>query len=395
MIKDRNLTRHVVLHMGDPYVIDNPCTKRMRAFKQELENRGYQVTILAPENPDIEKVEYVTYCKTIPLKKKNSIYRLLNGMGFAITSMFSVRKLGKVDVVIVTSPPPLASISGWYLAKRKKAKLIYDVRDIWPDVALEMGSFSEKSIYCRLFTFIRNFMLRHSDLVTAVSDGKVEKLNFYNPQKHVVKIPNGFDTNFLNNDINTKLVKEFQKINGFKCVYIGNLGLAQGLKQLLEVAERAQKEQMKALFLLYGSGVEEQMLKEYAKERKLENIRFEGRLPHKDIYTVLKGADVSFVSLVNSHLKDSIPTKLYEALGVGCPVLLVAEGDSVNILNETGYGISASPDVPEDIWKAFADIYGKKEYFRKYKQSAEELIRTKYSIQTSAKMMADEIEKLL
>ena len=76
-------------------------------------------------------------------------------------------------MIITTSPPPLVSIPGWIIAKCKGAKLVYDVRDIWPDVALEMGSFAEGSIYCKVFRAITRFMYKHSDWVTTVSPGKL------------------------------------------------------------------------------------------------------------------------------------------------------------------------------------------------------------------------------
>lgn len=79
--------------------------------------------------------------------------------------------------------PPLVSIPGWIIAKCKGAKLVYDVRDIWPDVALEMGSFVEGSIYCKVFRAITRFMYKHSDWVTTVSPGKVEKI-----KSHVISV---------------------------------------------------------------------------------------------------------------------------------------------------------------------------------------------------------------
>ena len=69
-------------------------------------------------------------------------------MSFAISSFFvGIIKLKKADFLLTTSPPPFSSITGYVLGRLKKAKVIYDVRDIWPDVALEMGSFDKKSIY--------------------------------------------------------------------------------------------------------------------------------------------------------------------------------------------------------------------------------------------------------
>ena len=104
-------------------------------------------------------------------------------------------------------------------------------------------------MYSRIFEFVRNFVLKHSDMIRAVSDGKVEKLRGYVPKARVVNIMNGLDERFLEN-------------------------------------------------------------------------------PNEDMYTILKHSQMSFVPLVNDKLKDSVPTKMFEALGVGCPVLLAAAGDS-------------------------------------------------------------------
>ena len=265
--------------MGDPYLIDNPCTKRVRAFKEALRQRGFEVVIMAPAIKRIEKDAEVTYCFTVPLRKKNVFYRLANGLSFAVSSVCSLRKAGKIDIVLTTTPPALISMAGWVMAKIKHARLVYDVRDIWPDVALEMGEFTENSIYYKIFRYIRDFMLRHADLVTAVSDGKVSRLKEYAPQKRIVKIPNGFDVRFLENQLNGEL---YQKIKGngrFTCVYTGNLGLAQGLKQLLDIARRAKEEGLDADFLLYGSGAEEQELRAYVRELQLEHVFSEADYP--------------------------------------------------------------------------------------------------------------------
>lgn len=377
--------------MGDPYLIDNPCTKRVRAFKEALRQRGFEVVIMAPAIKRIEKDTEVTYCFTVPLRKKNVFYRLANGLSFAVSSVCSLRKAGKIDIVLTTAPPALISMAGWVMAKIKHARLVYDVRDIWPDVALEMGEFTENSIYYKIFRYIRDFMLRHADLVTAVSDGKVSRLKEYAPQKRIVKIPNGFDVRFLENQLNGEL---YQKIKGngrFTCVYTGNLGLAQGLKQLLDIARRAKEEGLDADFLLYGSGAEEQELRAYVRELQLEHVFFGGRLSNQDIYTVLKAADISFVPLVNGNLKDSIPTKIYEALGIGCPVLLAAEGDAASVLKESELGIAVCPGRPEELWDAYLQLYWNRGQMERLKNYAAKLMEGKYSIQCSARMLAEEM----
>lgn len=383
--------KRVLIHMGDPYLIDNPCTKRVRAFKEAFRQRGFEVVIMAPAIKGIEKDAEVTYCFTVPLRKKNVFYRLANGLSFAVSSVCSLRKAGKIDIVLTTAPPALISMAGWVMAKIKHARLVYDVRDIWPDVALEMGEFAENSIYYKVFRFIRDFMLRHADLVTAVSDGKVRRLKEYAPQKRVIKIPNGFDIRFLENQLNEEL---YQKIKGngrFTCVYTGNLGLAQGLKQLLDIARRAKEEGLDADFLLYGSGAEEQELRAYVRAHQLDHVFFGGRLSNQDIYTVLKAADISFVPLVNGNLKDSIPTKIYEALGTGCPVLLAAEGDAASVLKESELGIAVCPGRSEKLWDAYLQLYRNRGQMERLKSYAVKLMEGKYSIQSSARLLAEEM----
>ncbi|MCM1262191.1 MAG: glycosyltransferase family 4 protein [Butyrivibrio sp.] len=392
----------VLIHMGDPYLIDNPCTKRVRAFKDILKQQGAKVVVLTPKSSGIAKEQDVTYCPTIPLKKKNSFYRLANSVGFAITSIFMAGRAGKIDVVLTTTPPAMVSIAGWVIAKIKHARLVYDVRDIWPDVAVEMNEFTQGSIYYKVFRFIRDFMLKRSDLITAVSDGKVDKLKEYAPQKKIVKIPNGFDIHFTENKIDKDLYDKIAAPDTLTCVYTGNLGLAQGLKQLLYIAGKAKENGLAAKFRLYGKGVEEQELRKYVSENHLDNVFFGGKLSNQEIYTVLKAADISFVPLVNENLRDSIPTKIYEALGVGCPVLLAAEGDAVSVLEESGLGVAVRPNRLDELWDAFLRLYklygnydnGDKGTVEQSKNQAMELMRGKYSIQHSAQVLTKELMKM-
>lgn len=384
----------ILIHMGDPYLPDNPCTKRVRAWKDELQKQGFEVVVMAPDIQGIAKEPEIIYCRTIPLKKKTPFYRLANGISFALSSVLALGKAGKTDIVITTTPPALISMAGWIMARIKRAGLVYDVRDIWPDVALEMNEFEENSMYCKIFRFIRDFMLRHADLVTAVSDGKVKKLKEYAPGKNIVKIPNGFDRYFLKNQINKDLYGKIAAPDRFVCVYTGNLGLAQGLKQLLYLAEMAGKNQLKAIFWIYGTGAEEAELREYVRVHKLDNVFFRGRLSNRDIYTVLKAADLSFVSLVNENLRDSIPTKIYEALGVGCPVLLAAEGDAAALLKEAGLGIAVRPNQQEALWEAFMTLYHDREQPEQWKNHAMRLMQGEHSLQHSAQILAEELKRM-
>ena len=382
---------NIILHMGDPYPNESPAAKRIRAFYEVLTRQGHHVTVMAPKYGGEQQIPDVVYCPTVEMKKKTTLMRMVNQMSFAVSSVFCSGKAGKADVVLTTSPPVLISQAGWLIARMKGAKLVYDVRDIWPDVALEMGSFTEDSFFAKVFAWIRDFMLKHSDLVTAVSPGKVWKLKDYAPDAEVAFVTNGLDERFLDNEYHAETAEKYGLTEGFNCVYIGNLGWAQGLTQLMHLAERAKEQGVDAKFVLFGNGVEEDSLKQYAQEHGLNNVIFAGRLPNAEMYTVLKASQLSFVSLVNENLKDSVPTKMFEALGVGCPVLLAAVGDAADILNECGLGLAVPPNRDEELWDAFLKMYNGLGDFLEKRDRARAVILEKYSRQNAALVL----EKLL
>lgn len=387
---------NILIHMGDSFPNETPAAKRMRAFYDVLEERGHRVVVMAPRNDSNVPIKYdVVYCPTIKMKKKTTLMRMLNQLSFACSSILLARKCGKTDVVLTTSPPALIGPAGWLIAKIKRAKLVYDVRDIWPDVAWEMGSFGEDSLYSRVFAFVRDFMLKHADLVTAVSPGKVEKLKGYHPKSDVAFVTNGLDEAFLKNELEQTVAEKYGMCNGFNCVYIGNLGWAQGLMQLMGLAEKAKNAGLDARFLLFGSGVEEDVLKEYVSAYNLDNVVFPGRLPNAQMYTVLKSAQMSFVSLVNENLKDSVPTKMFEALGVGCPVLLAAVGDAADILEECKLGIAVKPNDNDALWSAFLKLYYNLDDFLCNKKYAQAIMTQKYSRQRAALVLEQEMLKMI
>lgn len=399
----------VLIHTDEYCPTAQACTYRMSVMADVLIDQGNEVVVVTSSsnigNGEIEpRRERILYAPAVRMRKKTTLMRMLNNLSFGVTSIFTAMRAGKIDVVITTSPPPLVSIAGWIIAKWKRAKLVYDVRDIWPDVALEMGSFTKESIYYKVFRAITRFMYKHADLITTVSPGKVEKI-----KKHVISvcsaeddikctdkvklIGNGFDERIENNAIDTKLIDKYDLNSKFTCVYVGNIGLAQGLGILLDMA--AQSKHKEVQFLLFGKGAERDMLETKAKELGLNNVHFCGILPHEKVLTLLSKAKISFIPLKNSTMKDSIPTKVYEALGIGCPVLLVAEGDSCDIVNESGLGKCVSPEHPEQLVDVFDEMVENYAKYSAHRTGARELMHKKYSRQQITVAFEQQLHELI
>jgi len=394
----------LLIYSDEYYPTAQACSYRMQVFADTFISHGDDVVVITSSankvNGAIDKEirkERIIYSPAVRMKKKTSFMRMLNNLSFGFTSVFSAIGIGKIDVVITTSPPPLVSISGWIIAKFKGAKLVYDVRDIWPDVALEMGSFTQDSLFCKIFRKISRFMYKHSDIVTTVSPGKVEKI-----QKHITDIKgrkagasninkvwfvgNGFDERVINSEFDQAIVDKYELENRFTCVYIGNIGLAQGLGALLDVAAKTKHKDVQ--FLCFGMGAEKELLEKRVESEGLNNVKFCGIVEHSKVYSILSRAKISFIPLKNSKMKDSIPTKVFEALGLGCPVLLIAEGDSVNILSEAGLGRSVSPDEPiEKLVSVFDEMIDDYDEFDTHKDKAICLMQEKYSRQKIAETL--------
>lgn len=388
---------NIAIHMGMGFPKGSACANRMRVFYEVFKAKGHNVKVLTPEDMGIFDgidANDVFVCKTYKMKKKTTTSRLKNNLSFAINSIRASKKIGDIDIVITTSPPPLISLAGWWIAKRKKAKLVYDVRDIWPDVAIEMGSFSKKSVYYHVFKWIARFMYKHSDLILTVSNGKVKKIQGYVEDKDkVVLCANGLDEKFLNHTVDDGVVERYNMKGYFNCVYVGNIGLAQGLEQLLVLAEKIQNE--KVQFLLFGEGAEKEKLETLKEEKKLCNVHFFGNVYEKEVFNVLRNAQLSYIPLVNENLRDSIPTKTYEALGVGCPVLMVAEGDAVSLVEESKLGWSISPAEIEELPILFGKIINDYENVKNNKEVSINIAKTIHSRQKIVERMIEDLARMV
>lgn len=389
----------ILLHTEEYLPTALACAIRMDVFASQLRQLGHEVVVIAGSNhlagKENKKHEGVIYAPTMKMRKKTTLLRLLSNLSFAVSSVFCAMRAGKFDVVITTSPPPLISISGWLIAKMKRAKLVYDVRDIWPDVALEMGSFSEGSLFAGVFGWIAAFMYRRADRITTVSPGKVSKLRNKldaDSRDKVLLISNGYD---LRNDLesrNWEAVERFGLKDRETCVYIGNVGLAQGLESLLEIAAHTKHRDYQ--FLIFGNGAEKEILEAKAKLQGLTQVRFCGNLPHEQVAAVLSHAKISYIPLKNANMKDSVPTKLYESLAVGCPVLLAAVGDAADILEETGLGFHVSPDEGEKIVAAFDELVDRYDQIIQKRESAMRIVRERHSRQSAVLELEKQLRSL-
>ncbi|HEY8445262.1 MAG TPA: glycosyltransferase family 4 protein [Bacilli bacterium] len=332
---------------------------------------------------------------TIPYLNRGTLLRLLNNLSFAISSFFHIFSFRKYDIVITSSPPLLISLSGYFIARFKGARLVFDIRDIWPDIALEMKELDESSFITKVFKKIANFMYIKSDLITTVSRLKVENIEKKDQRLKgkVEYISNGVDDFFLGLRENLKFLEEFKFNSFFAVIHIGKIGKAQDLDSFLNLALIC-KGYQDIKFFLIGDGVERKRIEERIKNEKIDNVVYCGKRGMEEVFTAYKYSKLCYVSLVNENLLDSIPTKLYEALFMGCPVLLSAKGESRKILEESNFGLSSDPNDFHSLVHNFFKIYHNYRDFIKNKDKCFHYINENYNRKNIAKKLYKILIKL-
>ena len=168
-------------------------------------------------------------------------------------------------------------------------------------------------------------------------------------------LSNGVDIRLFNPDRRSQDVRH-RIANGKGCIaiYAGLHGIAQGLDQVLEAAARLQD--LRDLSIVFmGDGPEKECLAERARRLSLTNVRFLDPCPRDFIPAMLASADIALVPL-KDHFAGAVPSKLYEAMAAGLPVVMVAEGEAADILREAKAGIAVHPGDVENLAIALRDL---------------------------------------
>lgn len=301
---------------------------------RELAKQGYQVYLISsashhllrnkvacdgPYKVEMQDGFHIVWVNMPDYEEAHSKQRALNWFIFS----WRIQKLAKIiphkpDAVLCSSPSPISFLGAQRLAKKFKARLVFDVRDIWPLTLTEIGGFSKKHPFIRLMQCIEDKAYRDSDAVVS---------NLKNAVEHMVSrgmdtskfhwIPNGISLDEVNQQapLNPEVASKLPK-DKFIVGYTGTLGVANAIETFIESAEIL-KGQQDIAFVLVGGGKEKPFLQKSVIEKGLSNIVFIDPIPKVQIQSMLKNFDVCFIGWMNDPLyqfgigANKIPEYLY------------------------------------------------------------------------------------
>jgi glycosyltransferase involved in cell wall biosynthesis len=285
----------------------------------------------------------------------NFIGRLWAYFSFVTSStragLFRLRD--KYDLILVTSPPLFVGITAYILSRVKRIPFVFEIRDLWPESAIDTGVVTNKLIIKFAYWF-EAFVYKKAKLINVLTpafrDILITKKSVA-PGK-VILIPNAADFS-ISDEITgsfdpARIREEHGMKDHFVITYVGAHGVANHLIQLLDTAELLRDTNV--LFLLIGSGMQKEMLIKEASDRKLASVRFVDPLPKKEVFKYIIASDLgtSVLKRVDTF-KTIYSNKTFDYMACRKPVLLLIDGVSRELVETAQCGLFAEPERPEDI----------------------------------------------
>lgn len=349
----------------------------MAKLVDEFVAKGHEVTVLTSvPHYDINRV-WPEYSRKLVYKeghdsarvyrlytyvaqdKANVAQRIMAYGSFNLLSIARGTTLPKHDVILVPSPPLSNGIIADVIARLKGTPFVYNVQDIWPDVAVRAGILKGPKMI-RTLRRMEDYVYRRAAGITVISEGfRVNLIAKGVPDGKISVIPNFIDTDFITPvKKRNRFAKRYGLEEKFVVLFAGNMGFSQGLEVVLDAAKRLEGFR-EIEFLMVGNGAGRSSAETYHSRLGLGNVRFLPFQPHEDLPEMYGCADVCLIPLRRGFTTESVPCKLFSIMAAGKPAIAsVDEGsDTWALLRRADCGLCVEPENPESLAEAILLYY--------------------------------------
>lgn len=378
-----------------------PGGTRSYWIAKELIKNGHQVTMLTSSTKFEENVKRITIegIDVIYLKEdysqNMSIYRRLKAFAnFMYKSSVIGAKEKDVDLVIATSTPLTIGIPALFLKFWKKIPYVFEVRDLWPEVPIQMGAI-KNPLLIKATRYLEAKIYKNANHVIALSPGMQDGVLQYIPLEKTSMIPNMAKIDeFWPRENNDALMLQLGlKKDSFKIVHFGSLGLANGAHTIIESAKLL-KEREDIEFLFVGGGSTEDVLKREVTEKQLTNVKFLGKFPMQEVSEIVNFCDVSIVSFMDLPiLYTNSPNKLFDSLSAGKPIIVNSAGWTKDLVEQNECGYYVNPNRPQELSKLLLKIQNDSDRIGLMGKNARDLAERVYDKSILAQQFVNVINK--
>jgi colanic acid biosynthesis glycosyl transferase WcaI len=314
-----------------------------------------------------EKTEWGSIIRVHPFPGKSKSNLLRRALGFiAFSYAVGIRSVHadglpfKVDGVLAMSPPLTLGLTGWFTKIIRRAPLVFNIQDVFPDAAIQTGAISNKKIIAAA-KWLERMSYRRSDAVVLLSQdlraniaNKIDKK--FHQRLHV--IPNFVDTHAITpQDRMTAYRSELGIGDQMVVMYAGNVGFSQSLNLVVDAAAKFPD----IAFVINGDGAARKKLEQDCS--RLTNVYFGDYQPIERLSEVLATGDIHVVPLRAGLASVSVPSKSYSILAAGRPMLAAIDpGTEIpNMLQQSGAGVAVEPDNSTAFIEALSQLVSRRE----------------------------------
>lgn len=360
--------------------VDYPPTVKSAArlfseLAEDLMQHGYQVSVLT-SIPDrnladstvrkqkfygretingarVHRVSGLPIGRDIPIVR--GLEQFITALVFFIIAVF----MGRHHAVIVYSPPLPLGLTGYALARLWRSRVIINIQDLYPQTVVDLGLLKSR-LLIGIATWMERFLYKHADALTVHSEGNREYvIEKGAPVAKVKVVHNWVDLEEVSPGPLDNQWRRANKLDGaFIVSFAGTMGFAQGLEDILEVAELL-KEHDEIVFVMAGDGIFRQRLQEQATESGLTNIKFVPTQPPEQYVELLRASDLCLVPLSKDLKTPVVPGKLQSIMAAGRPAICWADpaSDARRMIEEADCGSFFPAGQHDDITKAILELF--------------------------------------
>ena len=308
------------------------------------------------QTEDMEGIRVIRVWSYIAANK-GFFLRILDYVSFMLSSVIASVFVRKVDIVIGTSPQFFTACAAFLSAFLKRCPWIFELRDIWPESIRAVGAMKQSAVL-RFLEKVELFLYRKATAIVSVTQSFRENLIRRGVDGDKIEVvTNGVDVSrYSPREKDAALVAALQLQGKFVVGYIGTHGMAHSLETVLDAAKLCKGDRQggdRYRFILLGDGAEKAALQSRAHVQGLDNVIFIDSVPKDEVADYWSILDAAIIHLKNTELFESvIPSKLFECMGMGIPVLHGVKGESAAIVEREQVGILFEPENAGALLKA-------------------------------------------
>jgi glycosyltransferase involved in cell wall biosynthesis len=324
------------------------------------------------------------------------IKRTLDYLSFMVSAIALSWRFPKADIIVGTSPQFFSACAAYFLAAIRGRPFVFELRDLWPDSIVAVGAMSN-SAPIRILRRLEYFLYRRADMIVSVTHSFKRVLvgNGVDENKIVV-VPNGLSVDDHSPGPRSSELADSLAVTGkIVAAYVGTIGMAHGLRVILDGAQAIKASRPDVHFVIVGEGAERQELMALASKRDLTNVTFVGPVSKDRVKDFWRLADIALVLLRSSPVFEHvIPSKMFEAMGMERPIVLGVVGESAEILRQARAGVAVSPESSDQLVAAILNLADDPELRSSLGKAGRAFVTKQYNRRQLAMLMLENLQRV-